>query len=355
MISVYDPAGLETVRRQLKLDPLLVTRLRGRLFRSFEGDGAGLAGLDEKVRKAVSAAIRFRELDLVSVRHSRHDGATKLLFRTSQGELIESVILRITTGRSSLCVSSQTGCAGGCLFCATGRLKGGRNLSPAEILDQVVQAGEQLHSEGRRLRNVVFMGMGEPLLNEANLFAALDQLSSSRGFHLSPRHLLVSTLGIPDGIRRLSRSYPGVGLAVSLHTVRQEVRDRLMPLTRRWPLPSLREAIRERNRDQGQPVMVEVLMLDGVTDTPADCRALTEWMRGLQVHVNLIPYNSSLDTDHAPACGGLPLRASPEARVREVLAELKGAGFKATRRHSLGADIQAACGQLAEAMRAPAP
>jgi len=348
MIPVHDQAGLEDLRKRLRFDPRVIRRLRSLFLRSFSGSGEALMVLPESGRDAFSGEVRFHELDEVGIRHSDRDGATKILFRTAGGHSVESVILRIKTGRSSLCVSSQTGCAGGCLFCATGRLKGAQNLSIAEMLDQVVQAGQLLRVEGRRLRNVVFMGMGEPLHNETNLFATLGELGSPSGFHLSNRHLLVSTMGIPDGIRRLSAHFPGVGLAVSLHSVRQDIRDELMPLTRRWPLPGLRSAIKERNTLHGQPVMIEVLMLDGVTDTEADELALKEWLVGLQVHVNLIPYNPPPDTSSLPHFRGQPLRASSAARVAAFLASLKTAGYKATRRHSLGSDIQAACGQLAE-------
>ena len=348
MIPIYDQAGLEALRKRVRFDPRAVRRMRSLFLRSYSGAGAALDAIPESGRGVFSGEVRFHELAQMGVRHSDRDGASKLLFRTAGGESLESVILRIKTGRSSLCVSSQTGCAGGCLFCATGRLRGVRNVSAAEMLDQVVQAGELLRNEGRQLRNVVFMGMGEPFHNEDNLFAALGELCSPRGFHLSGKHLLVSTMGIPSGIRRLSRDFQRVGLAVSVHSVRQDVRDELMPLTRRWPLPELRAAIVERNSVFGQPVMIEVLMLDGVTDTRADCLALKEWLAGLRAHVNLIPYNPPPESVSVPCCRGRLLRASTEGRVAAFLADLKAAGYKATLRHSLGVDIQAACGQLAE-------
>ena len=345
MIPFTDQTEMEELRRRLRLDPQVIRRLRAVFLRSFSGQDAALDAVPEGVRSGVRAAVRFHELGRSETLHSVLDGASKVVFKTRDNRRIESVLLRIKTGRSSVCVSSQTGCVAGCLFCATGRVKDVRNLTSHEILDQVVQAGEILRAEGRRLRNVVFMGMGEPFHNTDNVFAALEQMCSSGGFHLSDRHLLVSTLGIPVGIRRLSSCFPHVGLAVSLHSVRQGVRDALMPFCRQWPLPELRAAILERNTVHDQPVMIEILMLEGLTDTDADCAALKEWLAGLQVHVNLIPYNPVPGT--APVVAGQALRGSREQRVGEFLAELKKAGFKATRRHSLGADIQAACGQLA--------
>lgn len=343
--SVHDPAGMETLRKRLKLDPRIIRRVQAVLCRSLLGSANALDAVPAEHRSAFAAAVRFHELALEARHDSQADGATKLLFRTADGQAVECVILRIQSGRTSLCVSSQTGCAGGCRFCATGRLKSGRNLSAAEILDQGVWAGELLVAEGRRLRNVVFMGMGEPLQNEAAVFAALDQLRGKDGFHLSDRHLSVSTLGIPDAMRRLARRFPQVGLAVSLHTVRQAIRDDLMPMARRWPLPELREACVAVNALQDRALMAEVLLLDGLTDTAADVEALIAWLSGLRVHVNLIPYNPM---GASMAGGAPPLRGSESARVLAVLGQLKAAGFHATRRHSLGSDIAAACGQLAE-------
>ncbi len=343
-ITIHDPPGVEALRKTLRLDPRVIRRVQAALCRAFLGANQALAAVPATERAAFAAAVRCHELTLERRRDSQRDGATKLLFRTADGQTIESVILRIQSGRSSLCVSAQTGCAGGCRFCATGRIQGGRSLSSAEILDQAIWAGELLAAEGRQLRNVVFMGMGEPLRNEEAVGTALDQLRSKHGLHLSDRHLLVSTLGIPDALRRLATRFPRVGFAISLHSARQAIRDDLMPLARHWPLPELRQAIRDVNALQDRPVMIEVLMLDGLTDTAADEEALIAWLQRLRVHVNLIPYNAieGSDADHQP------LRGSSETRIQEFLARLKAAGFETTRRHSLGTDIGAACGQLAE-------
>ena len=343
MISIHDHSGIEALRKRLRIDPQALRRLRGAFLRTFRGAESALEELPSAERVEFAGAVRFHDLELAEVQDSKLDGASKLLFRTADGRAIESVILRIKTGRTALCVSTQTGCAGGCLFCATGRLKGVRNLTTAEILDQAAQAGERLRGEGRPLRNVVFMGMGEPFHNEENLHAALEELWGRNGFHLSDRHLLVSTLGIPDAMRRLAHRFPRVGLALSLHSVRQEIRESLMPLTRRWPLSELRAAVSELNALQDHPVMIEYLMLGGLTDTDADLAQLVQWLDGLRVHVNLIPYNPGMAGDTGEAA----IRPSPPERLEEFLAALKRAGFRATRRHSLGGDIAAACGQLA--------
>jgi len=271
-------------------------------------------------------------------RDSAVDGATKLLFRTRAGLLIESVILRIATGRTTLCVSSQVGFAAACEFCATGKMGIARNLSTDEILDQVLQAGQLIAAEDRKFRNIVFMGMGEPFHNQDNLFRALDALTAPKLFHHSPAKILVSTVGVSDAMLRCGRRFPKVNQALSLHSVRQETRERLIPLAKKYPLGMLQETLAQLNRIQQKPVMIEYLMLDGVNDSTQDSYDLIAWLKGLNVHVNLIPYNPIDDAPHL---------AGTERPKRDAFAGLlKRAGITTTIRYSLGTDIAAACGQL---------
>ena len=331
---VYDVEGVERLRRALRLDPMEVKAFRKGLFKKFRPTSEVLHEFPGGDRLRVHPLTLFRRVD------SAIDGATKLLFQTSTGMLIESVILRIGTGRTTLCVSSQIGCAAACSFCATGKMGIARNLSAAEILDQFLQASQIVagEGEGATIRNLVFMGMGEPLHNEMELVTAIERLTSADFFHHPPSKIIVSTVGIADGMRRLAERFPKVNLALSLHSVRTEVRERLIPVGRRYPLPELRETIRGLNDRFGATVMIEYLLLGGVNDSLEDARELAEWLRGLQVHVNLIPYNP---IDEAPELAGSP----PEAR--EAFANiLKSAGYKTTTRYSLGGDIEAACGQL---------
>jgi 23S rRNA (adenine2503-C2)-methyltransferase len=250
------------------------------------------------------------------------------------------VILRIATGRTTLCISSQVGCAAACDFCATGKMGIAQNLSPAEILDQVVQARQILAAEGRKLRNLVFMGMGEPFHNEANLYATLEALTAPELFDQPPSHILVSTVGLPEAMIRAARRFPTIHLALSLHSANQAVREQLVPLGRRYPVDELRRAVAEVNRIQSAntELMVEYLMLAGVNDSLEDARELIAWLDGLRVHVNLIPYNPIDDAPH--------LSGSDQPTREAFGARLKSAGFKTTIRYSLGADVAAACGQL---------
>ena len=260
------------------------------------------------------------------------------MFRTSQELLIESVILRMTSGRTALCVSTQVGCAANCDFCATGKMGIARNLSSAEILDQLIQASQLLAAEDRRVRNVVFMGMGEPLHNEQALYAALDVLAHPGCFDLNLKRVLVSTVGIPDAMVRCAGRYRDVRMALSLHSALPEVRAQIMPIARRHGLQELRAALVEVALIGQHEVMIEYLLLADVNDRPRDVEALVEYLRGIPVHINLIPYNPIAEAPH--------LTSSSRERREEFSRALKAAGFPVTTRYSLGADIAAACGQL---------
>ena len=339
-ISIFDRRGIDALRRELRLDPQAIRRVWNALAKRGRDDEAVLAELPPTSRDEFARRVDLYALELHSRADSQHDGATKLLFRTAAGLLIESVILRIATGRTTLCISSQVGCAAACEFCATGRMGIAQNLSPAEILDQLVQARHLLALERRTIRNLVFMGMGEPFHNEENLYATLEALTAPELFHHPASRILVSTVGLPDAMIRCARRFPTVNIALSLHSVRGEVRERLIPLARRNPLEDLRRAVVELNHIQpaSTQVMIEYLMLAGLNDSLDDARELAAWCEGLRVHVNLIPYNP---IDDAPQLAG-----SDRSTRDAFAAALKAVGLPTTIRYSLGADVAAACGQL---------
>ncbi|MCO6046472.1 23S rRNA (adenine(2503)-C(2))-methyltransferase RlmN [Aeoliella sp. ICT_H6.2] len=339
-VSLYDAAAVESLRRALALDPHLVHRLRTVLWKKFAGREAALHELPPAAREVFAQHVEFHPLTLDVRLDSAEDGATKLVFRTAGDQRIESVLLRAGTGRTALCISSQVGCAANCDFCATGKMGFFANLSAGEMLDQIVQANEQIKDEGRTVRNIVLMGMGEPFHNEPAVYEVLDTLTDGRGFNHPASRILISTVGIPDAMLRCGRRYPSVNLALSLHSVRQEVRERIIPLARKHPLDELRQAIVELNAIQPSTVMIEYLMLAGVNDSLEDAAELVRYLDGLRVHVNLIPYN--------PIEGAPELKSSPR-EVSDLFADhLKAAGLTTTIRYSMGADIEAACGQLVQ-------
>lgn len=339
-ISVFDTTAVDRLRAELKFEPRRLRAARTALFKKFRGAEAALAELPPEARDQFARRIEFHPLTLEQAFDSGVDGATKLVLRTRAGLLIESVVMRTGTGRVSLCVSSQVGCAAACGFCATGQMGIARNLSAPEILDQVVLAGERMAAEGRRVRNIVFMGMGEPFHNEAAVYEAIAALLAPELFHHTPGRILISTVGIPDAMIRAARRFPAVNLALSLHSVRQCVREELMPLAAKYSLDQLRAAVAAVNRIQKTSLMIEYLMLADVNDSLDDARELAAWLTGLDVHVNLIPYNP---------IGSAPHLRSTERPQRDAFAEvLRAAGFVTTIRYSLGADIAAACGQLVQ-------
>lgn len=212
-----------------------------------------------------------------------------------------------------------------------------RNLTRAEILDQVTQANRMLRPEGRSIRNVVFMGMGEPLLNIESVFAAVEFLRNPALFNLADSRITVSTVGIPDAMEKFIETFPRAQLALSLHSARQEVRQRMMPQARTYPLEQLRKTLVAASA-HGK-VMIEYLMLAGVNDREEDFQALEKYLKGLPVHINLIPFNEY---------PGSNLRGTSES-VRKAFGDrLKAAGFDTTLRYSMGSDIAAACGQLVQ-------
>jgi 23S rRNA (adenine2503-C2)-methyltransferase len=338
MASIHDLQAVEQMRKAHRVDTQRIRQLRNAFYKKRRTAEVALAELPGECRAEFACSIEFHALRLESRHDSCRDGASKLVFRTAQGLLIESVILRMTSGRTALCVSTQVGCAANCDFCATGKMGIARNLTAAEILDQLVQANQLLAEERRAVRNLVFMGMGEPFHNEQPLYAAIDVLCDTRCFAMNPKRLLISTVGIPPAMLRCAQRYPQVRMAVSLHSARQDVRQRLMPIAQRYSLSELRSAIEQVAGGQRHPVMIEYLLLDGVNDGADDVEALVDYLQGVAVHINLIPYNPIAEAPH--------LAGTPAQRREAFSDQLKRAGFPVTTRYSLGADIAAACGQL---------
>jgi 23S rRNA (adenine2503-C2)-methyltransferase len=323
------------------------------LWRGHATCAAEVRTLPAALRVALDEAFRFDTLVHTEVRPSDGGLTEKALHRLSDGALVESVLMRYPARadrreRHTLCISSQVGCAVGCPFCATGELGFTRDLDTAEIVDQVRHAARRLAADGRRLTNVVFMGMGEPLLNLDRVLAAIAALNDPLRFGLAARSITVSTSGVVPGIRRLTALGPQFTLAISLHAARDALRDVLVPLNRRWPVAEVVAAARDHARATGRRISYEVTMIGGVNDTDADADALVALLRGDLVHVNLIPMNPVAHT---------PWQASPMPVVERFAARLRAAGLPTTIRRNRGQEIGAACGQLAaeRAGEPPAP
>jgi 23S rRNA (adenine2503-C2)-methyltransferase len=298
-----------------------------------------MTDLPVALRAALAAALTpsLREVS----RRSADDGqTTKWLWALHDGSAVESVLMHYPD-RVTVCVSTQAGCAMACQFCATGQAGFQRHLSAGEIVEQVAVAMRE--ARPRRLSNVVFMGMGEPLANYDRVWGAIERLHGDMG--LSARHLTLSTVGMVPGIRRLAAETLPVNLAVSLHAANDVLRDELVPINRRYPLAVLAEACAAYVAASGRRLSIEWAMIDGVNDRGRDATELAAFARPLGAHVNLIPLNPT---------PGYAVVGSSARRVRDFRDELAALGVNATVRVTRGTEIDAACGQLAAAL-APAP
>jgi 23S rRNA (adenine2503-C2)-methyltransferase len=305
------------------------------------------------LRAELDGAFRFDTVAETELRVADGGLTEKALHRLADDALIESVLMHYparpgSRERHTLCISSQAGCAVGCPFCATGELGFGRDLEVAEIVDQVRHASRRLVAGGQRLTNIVFMGMGEPLLNLDRVLAAIEALNDRRRFGLGARHITVSTSGVVPGIRRLTALGPQFTLAVSLHAARDPLRDVLVPLNRRWPVAEVVAAARDHSATTGRRISYEVTMIGGVNDTETDATAMADLLRGDHAHVNLIPMNPVAHT---------PWTASPMPVIERFASTLRAAGIGTTIRRNRGQEVGAACGQLAaeRAGEPPAP
>ena len=321
------------------------------LHRRFESDFDAMTDLAKGFRQTLSERATVIAPPIISDNLST-DGTRKWLLDVGQGNAVETVFIP-ESGRGTLCVSTQAGCAVNCLFCSTGKQGFARNLSSGEIVGQLWLANrlvgarkaasidpdeEQADDHDRAVTNVVFMGMGEPLLNYEPTLAAIRIMLDDHGYGLSRRRVTVSTSGVVPMMDRLRDDQP-VALAVSLHAPTDELRDRLVPLNRKYPLAELMAACRRYlERAPRDFITFEYVMLDGVNDGDEHARQLIELVRDVPCKFNLIPFNPF------PAAGlG---RSSPE-RIRSFSARLLEAGIVTTVRRTRGDDIDAACGQLA--------
>jgi 23S rRNA (adenine2503-C2)-methyltransferase len=268
---------------------------------------------------------------------SDHGDTVKYLWELHDGSRIETVLM-IYPDRVTVCVSSQAGCAMGCGFCATGQAGFTRHLTVGEIVEQVVVAGRDARAMGRRLANVVFMGMGEPMANETAVWGAVERFHGAIG--MSARHLTISTVGLVPGIRTLTHRPLPVNLAVSLHAANDDLRNELVPINKRYPLDQLMEACADYLAVKGRRVSFEWALIAGVNDRPSDAKELSRLCRRfhLPAHVNLIPLNPT---------PGYPTVGSTPKKVHEFRDLLEQLGVNATVRRNRGTDIDAACGQLA--------
>lgn len=303
------------------------------IFQKGISDFERMTNLPRKLKAELSAGSRIGSLEPSRINESI-DGSVKFLFRLDDGNFVESVLIP-ENKRLTLCVSSQAGCALGCKFCATGRLGFKRNLTSGEIVDQLLKTE---HHAGRRISNMVFMGMGEPTLNLRNVLRACDILSDDYGPSLSKRRITVSTVGVVHALRKFVTAAGKLGLAISLHSADEEIRRNIIPAAAQNSLGDIISEARRYTELSGRRVSFEYLMLGGLTDSISDARKLVKLIHGIPCKINLIRYNP---------VDGMPFERPDEERVQKFREYLYPRTYAVTIRESRGLDINGACGQLA--------
>jgi 23S rRNA (adenine2503-C2)-methyltransferase len=295
------------------------------------------------LRRWISESGWHLDLPSVAADTASSDGLTrKFLLKLQDGQTIETVLMGYQ-GRDTACVSTQAGCAMGCVFCATGQMGFVRHLRPGEIVAQVLHANRALAANGRRLRNLVLMGMGEPLHNFDSVMTALEIISDTGGINIGPSRITISTVGVVPGILRMAEERRPYGLAVSLHGSTEAERSSLVPASKRWPLAELIAACRHYSEVLDKKIFFEWTLIAGKNDSTETARRLSELLDGIQSHVNLIPLNPTQ---------GFSGAASAANAAFEFQRTLQLAGIPSTIRQRRGIDVAAGCGQLRAERRA---
>lgn len=283
------------------------------------------------------AGVTFSSVEPVVIQRSSDEQTTKGLFKLHDGSEVEAVLMEHYGDRTTVCISSQAGCAFACAFCSTGQAGFTRNLTATEIFDQARYFARDLATRGKKITNVVFMGMGEPFHNYDAVMGAVALLNDANGFGLGHRHITISTVGLVDRIDRFADEHLQVNLAISLHAPNDAVRSSIMPVNKKFSTAELLDACERYIAKTNRKVFFEYVMLADVNDSEACARELAERMRGRLYHVNLIPYNSTPDG---------PFQGSADDRIWAFAKILDEAGIPTTVRKNMGRDIAAACGQL---------
>ena len=333
-LYALDEAALQAQLKDWGQPAYRATQIRRWLYERGVTDPAEWTDLPKSLRGQLASEASVGTLERVTEQAAR-DGTQKRLYRLHDGQLVEAVLMPYGDGRRTACISSQAGCAMGCVFCATGQMGFARHLTSAEVFEQAARFSAELVARGERLSNVVLMGMGEPFHNYDAVLVAIRRLMSDLG--IGARHITVSTVGLVPAIRRFATEGLQVTLAISLHAATDEERSRLLPVNRLWPLSDLLDACRHYAEASGRRVTFEWALIAGRNDGEEQAAALGRLLRGLRCHDNLIPLNPT------GGYGGTPSSADA---CRNFIDVLQDYGVPATVRVRRGIDIDAGCGQL---------
>jgi 23S rRNA (adenine2503-C2)-methyltransferase len=339
----FDREGLAQVIAEWGEPSYRVQQIWEGLYRHFWQSADQFGNLPQLLRNKLAENFDFTRLQQVSELRSADRQTVKILFRLPNNSAIESVLMKYQN-RRTLCISSQAGCAMGCIFCATGQMGLQSNLSAGEIIEQVLFFARQLQSEGKKVSNVVVMGMGEPFNNYEATLSAIGRLNHPQGFNFGSRRFTISTVGLVPFIKRFTREDHQINLAISLHAADDELRSSLMPINKRYPLKSLFEACLDYVSKTRRRISFEWALIDGVNDDLAQAEKLSNWLSPFRIgdsmlcHVNLIPLNPTFQYSRKPA---------DNRQTHSFKVFLTSHGIPCTIRLRRGIDIQAGCGQLA--------
>jgi 23S rRNA (adenine2503-C2)-methyltransferase len=307
------------------------------LYRQFWNTPEQFTNIPTALRARLAENLEFKVLSLATTLNSSDEQTVKSLFKLQDGKSIEAVLMRYDK-RNTLCISSQAGCAMGCVFCATGQMGFKRHLTSGEIVAQVMYYAHLLHDENKVATNVVLMGMGEPFHNYDNTLSAIDRLNDPQGYNFGARRFTISTVGLVPAIRRFAAEKRQINLAISLHAAEDALRVSMLPVDKRYPIDELLAACREYIDVTGRRITFEWALINEINDTPEQALILAHKLKGLLCHVNAIPLNPTL---------GYSGKATTRERAERFKQILDDHGIPCTIRLRRGIDIQAGCGQLA--------
>jgi 23S rRNA (adenine2503-C2)-methyltransferase len=339
--SIHDEQNVKKLFSEHKIPAFRYAQIENAIYKNFISDFSHIQTIPKDLRDILKENCFYQSLKLDHAATSSNGQTTKFLFQTEDGLLIESVIMRHLSGRNTLCISCQAGCPMACTFCATGKLGLQKNLGVHEIVEQVMYAAKFLDSEGSKLRNIVFMGMGEPMLNYDAMKEAIHIFTHQKKFDLSNRRVTVSTCGIVPGIKKFTQDFPQTSLAISLHAPNDEIRKSIMPVDHTYNLEKLMAAIDEYTQKTNKRIFYEYIMINGVNDHIKLADELWQLLEWRLAHVNFIPYNPGEGTSSDG------YTTTPRFIIEKFQKILEKYWVVSTIRATMGDDIDAACGQLA--------
>ncbi|HEX7556185.1 MAG TPA: 23S rRNA (adenine(2503)-C(2))-methyltransferase RlmN [Leptolinea sp.] len=337
LIYDFDRDALKELLATWKQPAFRANQIWEGLYRNLKASPLEWSNLPGALKTLLVEKTEFQGLTPVETQQSSDGETVKTLFTTTDGKSVEAVLMKYNQ-RRTLCISTQAGCAMGCVFCATGQMGFSRSLTSGEIVEQVLYYARLLNTEGEHVTNVVVMGMGEPFHNYDNTLAAIDRLNNPQGYNLGARRFTISTVGLVPMIRRFTGEKRQVNLAVSLHAANDALRSELLPINKKYPLDELIPACREYVDITGRRLTFEWALIQDVNDSPQDARELVNLIRGIICHVNVIPLNPTHDYSG---------KATSLSRAQDFADELETRGIPCTIRLRRGIEIQAGCGQLA--------